>query len=139
MGHAISRRPLASNESPERAGTVLVVDDYSDLRTAVATLLQGNGYEVVEASNGKEALSKLCQHAPDLVVLDLEMPVMDGWQFRAEQRRLADARLAAIPVLLFTAADPALGIVAALRAVGLVQKPFDPDILLGAVEHALAV
>jgi CheY-like chemotaxis protein len=139
MGHSIGWQPPGPGSSPNRVSTiVLVVDDYADLRRAVATLLKCKGYEVVEACNGHEALAQLRHHSPDLVVLDLEMPVMDGWQFRAAQRCLADERLAAIPVLLFTAADPAVGLVAALKAVGLVRKPFDPDVLLGAVELALA-
>ncbi len=129
-------RPVHSDN---RIGAVvLIVDDQTDVRRVVAALLKCNGYDVLEASHGLEGLAQLRQHSPDLVVLDLDMPVMDGWQFRAEQQRLADGHLAAIPVLLFTAGDPAHGPVAALKAVGLIEKPFDPDRLLAAVEHALA-
>ena len=53
---------------------VLVVDDYADLRHTVATLLKGNGYDVVEACDGQDALAQLHRHSPDLVVLDLNMP-----------------------------------------------------------------
>src|SRR5438093_12236735 len=64
----------------ERA-LVLVVDDESDMRQLVAELLVWHGYDVVFARHGCEALERLCEHCPNLVVLDLDMPVMDGWQF----------------------------------------------------------
>jgi len=72
------------------------------------------------------------------VILDLNMPVMDGWQFRAEQQRLPDGHLATIPVLLVTGADDAPDHAVRLKAVGLVKKPFDPDQLLEAVQQALS-
>jgi len=62
---------------------------------------------------------------------------MDGWQFRAEQQRLPDRRLADIPVLLVTGADVTIDHAATLKAVGLVQKPFYPERLLDAVRKAL--
>jgi len=123
---------------PNRVGAlVLVVDDHTDLRELTASVLSCNGYDVIEALDGRQAITSLCEHEPDLVVLDLNMPVMDGWQFRAEQQRLPDGHLAAIPVLLVTGADDAGDHAAKLKAVGLVKKPFDPAQLLVAVERAL--
>jgi CheY-like chemotaxis protein len=119
------------------AALVLVVDDDTDLRRLTASVLSCNGYRVVEAQDGREAIGRLVAHTPDLVVLDLEMPVMDGWEFRAEQQRLSSGQLAAIPVLLLTGTDGADGHAATLRAVGLVQKPFDPEHLLDAIKEAL--
>jgi CheY-like chemotaxis protein len=116
---------------------VLVVDDDTDLRKLTASVLACNGYGVIEAQHGREGMEKLIHDTPDLVVLDLNMPVMDGWQFRAEQQRLRDGRLASIPVLLLTGADAARTHSATLKAVGLVEKPFDPDRLLGAIKTAL--
>jgi CheY-like chemotaxis protein len=121
-----------------RSAVVLVVDDHADLRQAVATLLKASGYDVVEACHGMEGIARLRECSPALVILDLEMPVMDGWAFRAAQRRLADTALAAIPVVLLTGADDADYHFAALEAAGLVQKPFDPDGLLNAVQAALS-
>jgi CheY-like chemotaxis protein len=72
---------------------VLVVDDETNLRQLTADLLSCNGYEVVQACHGMDGLAQLCEHSPDLVILDLNMPVMDGWQFRAEQLRHPDGRL----------------------------------------------
>lgn len=116
---------------------MLVVDDQPDLRELVAQLLQSNGYNVVLAQHGREALERLCEHCPDLVLLDLNMPVMDGWEFRVEQRRLVAPDLVNIPVLILTGADNADVHAATLEAVGVIEKPFDPDRLLHAVRTAL--
>jgi CheY-like chemotaxis protein len=120
------------------AALVLVVDDHTDVRQLTADVLGCNGYDVIEALDGRDGIASLCQNAPDLVILDLNMPVMDGWQFRAEQQRLPDGHLATIPVLLVTGADDAPDHAVTLKAVGLVKKPFDPDQLLEAVQQALS-
>jgi CheY-like chemotaxis protein len=122
---------------PKKAAVVLVVDDESDLRELVAELLLWHGYDVVLAQHGREALERLCEYCPDLVLLDLNMPVMDGWQFRAAQRRLVEPDLVNIPVLLLTSANGASDHAATLKAVGLIEKPFDPDRLVDAVRTAL--
>ena len=119
------------------AALVLIVDDHTDLRKVTASVLSCNGYEVIEAPDGRDAIQSLCHHAPDLVILDLNMPVMDGWQFRAEQQRLPDGHLSAIPVLLLSGAENANDHAAKLKAVGFVKKPFNPVELLAAVERAL--
>jgi CheY-like chemotaxis protein len=135
--------PIAELAEPVRppprriAALILVVDDETDLRQLTAHLLALNGYDVVQAGHGKEAIAKLCEHAPDLVVLDLNMPVMDGWQFRAEQLRLPDGRLTAIPVLLLTGEDGSDDQIGTLRAVGFIKKPFDAEELLHAIQTAL--
>jgi CheY-like chemotaxis protein len=116
---------------------VLVVDDDPDLRQLTASLLACHGYGVIEAQHGREGIERLMHDCPDLVVLDLNMPVMDGWQFRAEQQQLRDARLSSVPVLLVTAAEGARAHCEALKAVGLVEKPFEPDHLLGAIKATL--
>ena len=119
------------------AALVLVVDDDTDLRQLTATVLACNGYGVIEARHGREGMARLRQDTPDLVVLDLNMPVMDGWEFCAEQQRLAEERLASVPVLLVTGADDATAHAATLKAVGLVRKPFDPEHLVTAIKTAL--
>ncbi len=116
---------------------MLVVDDESDLRQLAAGLLARHGYDVVVARHGLEALEQLCDRCPDLVVLDLNMPVMDGWQFRAAQLRLAEPHLVNIPVLLLTGVEDAADQVVKLNVAGVVEKPFDPNRLLDAVETAL--
>jgi CheY-like chemotaxis protein len=118
---------------------VLVVEDDLNLRQLTADVLTCHGYDVVLAQHGLEALERLSERSPDLVLLDLQMPVMDGWQFRAEQQRLEEPGLANIPVLLLTAADRAHEHAATLNAVGVIEKPFDPERLLSAVRTALRV
>lgn len=120
------------------AAVILVVDDEDDLRAFTVNLLRAHGYGVVEAQHGEAAIEILCKHAPDLVVLDLNMPIMDGREFCEAQQRLRDRRLAGVPVLLVTGADgDATRYAADMNAVGLVKKPFEPDQLLTAIHSAL--
>ena len=102
---------------------VLVVEDEGDLRQPLAELLAGAGYEVDTAANGLDALRSARSAPPDVIVLDLMMPVMNGWEFL--RARGADPRLAAIPVVVTSAA---LG--AAPDASHFMGKPFDVDVLL---------
>jgi CheY-like chemotaxis protein len=137
IGAADAALPSPRPPPKRRSALVLIVDDEPDLRQLAADLLIGHGFDVVIAQHGREALERLCEHCPDLVLLDLNMPVMDGWEFRAAQARLAESRLVNVPVLIFTAADGAPEHAATLRAVGLVEKPLNPDQLLDAVQRAL--
>ncbi len=79
---------------------VLLVDDYSDAREMYAEYLQFSGYDVVEASNGMEALQRALDTAPDIILMDLSLPVMDGWE--ATRRLKSDERTAPIPVVALT-------------------------------------
>jgi len=116
---------------------VLVVDDEPELRRLTESILTAHGYHVVVAAHGQDAILRLRESCPDLIVLDLNMPVMDGWQFRAEQRYLPDRKCAAVPVLLMTGEDDATAHAGALRAAGVIKKPYDPDNLLDAVSAAI--
>ena len=137
VGAADDALPSPRPPPTRLSALVLIVDDEPHLREMTADLLISHGYEVVVAQHGAEALARLCEHRPDLVLLDLNMPVMDGWQFRAAQERLVEAPLINIPVLILTGADDAPEHAATLRAVGLIEKPFHPDQLLSAVRTAL--
>jgi CheY-like chemotaxis protein len=117
-------------------GVVLLVDDEPALRHFARILLSHHGYDVLVARDGKEAIGRLSSRCPDLIVLDLHMPVMNGWQFRAEQRRLPSP-LASIPVLLMTGEVDADACAATLDAIGVVKKPFAPNALLDAVGAAI--
>jgi CheY-like chemotaxis protein len=90
------------------------------------------------APNGQEAIRRLKESPPDVILLDLNMPVMDGWAFRAEQKRLADERLSEIPVVLLTAEDDAAHHAARLQAVGVLRKPFDLGALVNAIRTAIS-
>jgi CheY-like chemotaxis protein len=113
--------------------SVLVVDDESDIREAVSEVLADEGYVVHGAGDGAEALRKARAVRPQLVLLDLMMPGMNGWEFRAAQR--GDPELRDIPVVVLSA----LGRVSGMDAADFIQKPFDLDRLLSAVRtHARA-
>jgi CheY-like chemotaxis protein len=116
---------------------VLVVDDDSQVRGLTETILKSYGYQVVVAADGQEGIRRLSEGRPDLIVLDLNMPVMDGWRFCAERQRLADRSLESIPILLLTGEDDALSHADELRAAGCLEKPVDPDDLLDAVSSAM--
>src|SRR5229473_2983877 len=107
LGAADDAPPSPRPPPRRRSAVVLVVDDEPDLRQLTADLLISHGFDVVIAQHGREALERLGEHRPDLVLLDLNMPVMDGWEFRVEQRRLVEPDLVNIPVLILTGADNA--------------------------------
>jgi CheY-like chemotaxis protein len=121
--------------TPQRL--LLVVDDDPDTRLLLTEVFNNGGYAVVVAENGQEGLKQLLDYAPDLVVLDLQMPVMDGWRFRAEQQLLTNVRVATVPVVLLTGTGHAAKSAEALQAAGFIEKPFEPDLLLDAVLKAL--
>lgn len=115
---------------------ILLVEDDADIRESIAELLEGEGHTVVAAENGAEALAQLekMPALPDLILLDLMMPVKDGFQFRAEQR--ADARFAEVPVVVMSA-DPNLDARRELLAArSYIRKPIDIRALLAAAVAA---
>ncbi len=103
-------------------GTVLLVEDDPDTRTVMNTVLRLSGFEVETATDGHEALDQLrAEPKPSVILLDLMMPGMDGWQFREAQRR--DPALADIPVVLVSATDDLHDQARALGADTYLQKP----------------
>jgi len=112
-------------------GSILVVEDDPDVRDALTTILETEGYHVVKACDGQEALGQLRASTPSLILLDLYMPVMNGWAFRAEQLR--DPKLASIPVVVVSADSMVAKRAADLGAAGYVGKPIDFDRLLSLV------
>jgi two-component system, chemotaxis family, chemotaxis protein CheY len=108
---------------------LLVVEDDEDIRSVMSEALESEGYEVARACDGGDALRCARQRRPDLILLDLMMPRMDGWTFRAEQQ--ADEALSDIPVVIVSAIAPADA--AGLGAAAHLQKPFDLDDLMAVV------
>lgn len=106
-------------------GTVLIVDDEPGGRETLEALLLREGYELLFAASGQEALEKAARHLPDLVLLDVMMPGMDG--FEVCRRLRADARLADIPVILVTALDDRDSRLEGIEAGAddFISKPFD--------------
>ena len=104
---------------------VLVVDDDPDSRALLELALSIQGYEVSSAANGKAALDSARQHRPDVILLDLAMPIMDGFGFRAAQLR--DPAIAPIPVICVSGRHDAYEATRALNLAGCVGKPFSLD------------
>jgi CheY-like chemotaxis protein len=80
---------------------ILVVDDDDDFREALSEVLTGAGYPVQQAENGEVALARAAEEAPGIVLLDLKMPVLDGWGVMERMR--GDAKSAGIPILILSA------------------------------------
>ena len=117
--------------------TILVADDEDDIRELVVYRLGRSGYAVVEARDGEEAVRLAVEHIPDLAVLDVMMPKLDGYEVT---RRLRDTEATkAIPVILLTAraqeADVSRGFDAG--ADDYLKKPFSPDELVSRVRAVL--
>ena len=111
--------------------TVMVVDDDRDIRESLADVLNDEGYEVLGATNGKDALEQLEGGArPRVILLDLMMPVMDGYEFY--KRWCAQPSLKSIPLYVVTAGRATHD--GLPEATGLLQKPLDLDKLLALLD-----
>jgi CheY-like chemotaxis protein len=117
---------------------VLVVEDYQDAREMYAAYLQFSGYRVAEASNGLEALDKTRELMPDIILMDLALPKMDGWE--ATRQLKADERTRHIPIVALTGHALA-GHAEGARQAGcdaFVTKPCLPDALVTEIQRMLS-
>ena len=113
-----------------------MVEDDDSVALVLADLLEEEGFEVKRAANGRAGLDLLKAFRPHVVLLDLMMPVLDGWGFRAQQRQLAPD-LAQIPVLVLSGARDARTAAADLGAAGVLAKPFEVESLTDTVRRLL--
>jgi CheY-like chemotaxis protein len=111
---------------------VLVVDDEPGIRATVSAMLEIEGYDVAEASNGADALQAVEVTLPDVILLDMRMPILDGWEFAAEMRDRGHR----IPIVVMTAARDAAHWASEIAATAFVSKPFGYDDLIRAVQEA---
>jgi CheY-like chemotaxis protein len=109
---------------------VLVVEDQQDIREFVALVLEGEGYRVSTAENGAVALEQVAREPVDVVLLDMRMPVMDGWAFARAYRERPGPRA---PIVVLTAAQDAASRAAQIQADDYLGKPFELDDLLNVV------
>jgi len=117
--------------------TALVVDDSTSMRQMVAFVLQQGGFTVVEGANGQEALDKLTGQPVNLIVTDLNMPVMDGMTFIRKVRARPQHRFTPI-LMLTTESQEAMKLEGkAAGATGWIVKPFDPQKLLAVVDRVV--
>ncbi|MFI5197022.1 MAG: response regulator [Thermoanaerobaculia bacterium] len=118
---------------------IVVVDDIAENRYLLEVLLRGNGYEVTSVCNGEEALAELQRAVADLVISDILMPVMDGYQLCRALK--ADARLAPIPLVFYTAtytSDEDRSFALGLGASRFIVKPTEPGEFIGIIREVLA-
>jgi DNA-binding response OmpR family regulator len=111
-------------------GRVLVVDDEAAIRGFVAQALEAEGYAVATAADGVSAFDLARAAPPDVILLDLRLPVLDGWAFARAYRRLPPPRA---PLVVMTAAVDARRWGAEVGADGCLPKPFDLEELLACV------
>jgi CheY-like chemotaxis protein len=139
-----NRRTMTLTEQLARTGVardrplILLVEDQSDLRQLYAEQLVLSGFNVIEAGNGADAIARTGSHFPDVVLMDLSLPVIDGWE--ATRRLKADTRTAHIPVVALTAHDGSGELQRATTAGcdWFVPKPCPPDALITEVRRVLA-
>ncbi len=110
---------------------ILVVDDDASILETVSSILAMEGYAVETATNGREALEKLGHTRPFLVLLDMRMPILDGWGFAREMK----ARGESVPIVVMTAAQDARRWANEIGAAAYVPKPFEVPDLLDTVER----
>lgn len=118
---------------------ILVIDDERAIARAVCLRLRAAGYDASSAYDGREGLTLARTRAPDAIILDLRMPVMDGLEMLSALR--SDARLGTVPVVVLSAnvADHAGREALARGANFVVEKPFNPEQLLSALRAALGI
>jgi two-component system, cell cycle response regulator DivK len=116
---------------------ILVVEDQADNRQIIRDMLASTEYEITEAENGEEALTAISKQRPDLILMDIQLPIMDGYE--ATRRIKADASLRSIPIIAVTSYALS-GEGQKARAAGCddcVPKPFSPRQLLPKIRHYL--
>lgn len=116
---------------------LLIVDDEKDLVETLTFRLEANDYEVIKAFDGQDGLDKAKKEKPDLIILDLMLPKMDGYKVCGLLK--ADARYSKVPIILFTAraqeSDKKMG--EDVGANAYITKPFEPQVLLGKIKELL--
>ena len=115
--------------------TVLIVDDDAGTRAHVRANLEAEGFDVLEAASGPEGLAALEEESPDLILLDVMMPQMDGWEML---RRVQERHGGAVPVVMFSGqVENVEGEAAERGASGFIGKPFDPQELIDRAKQIL--
>jgi CheY-like chemotaxis protein len=112
------------------AKQVLVIDDDADIREFVDLALSDQGYQVSTAADGQAGLVLVGQTMPDVILLDMRMPVLDGWAFARAYRERPGPHA---PIIVCTAARDATASAAAIQAAAYLAKPFDVEDLLTCV------
>ena len=118
--------------SAASAKHILVIEDDAAIRETLAEILEFEGYRVTVAANGREGLQRSREARPAVILLDLMMPVMNGYEFRAEQKASAD--LASIPIIMISADGNLTQKAAAIDTPHFLKKPIELDVLLETIK-----
>ena len=118
-----------TTKSNDGQRTILIVDDFDDTRLLLRTWLQKKGYQVVEAENGKQAVAMAESCQPDLIIMDVEMPELDGLSATRQIRTLANSKEVPIVVVSAYGADLFRADALAAGCNEYVSTPFEPDVL----------
>ena len=113
---------------------ILVVDDDDTIAMTLESFLIEEGYKVMIAHNGKEALERAEESSPAVILLDMKMPVMDGWAFASAYRQQSGPHA---PIIVMTAAHDSRQRASEIAADGFIPKPFDLDDLLALIRRYL--
>jgi len=116
---------------------ILLVDDEKDLSKAIAFRLEANGYKVLASYDGQDGFEKAKKEKPDLIILDLMLPKMDGYKVCALLK--GDTRYSRIPIIIFTARaqDDDMNMAKEIGADAYITKPFEPETLLLKIKELL--
>ncbi len=122
---------------PFESATILIIEDYSDTRELLSAMLRSKGYKVIEAEDGLEGLLKATAMYPDLIIMDLSLPEMDGVE--AARRIHRQAKLSHIPIFVVSAylTEEVRKDVCAAGCVDVFPKPFDAELLLKKIKERL--
>jgi CheY-like chemotaxis protein len=123
------RQAMTAPTPPAAPGHVLVVDDDPGIRGFIVMTLRAEGYSVAVGANGKQGLERLAEQQPDVILLDLSMPVMNGWEFQQQVRRMN----LHIPIVFMTAGYSARAEAERCGAEGYLSKPFEVEDLIDIV------
>ncbi len=113
---------------------ILIVEDDASIADALAEVLRDEGYMVLTAANGQEALACVARHPPSIIFLDMKMPVMDGWAFAAAYRAQPGVHA---PLIVLTAANDARARATEVQAQAFLCKPFAIEDVLALVQRFL--
>jgi CheY-like chemotaxis protein len=124
----------ADKSNPAGKPRLLLVDDEATVREALGRLLQTEGYEVILAASGREAIQTALEWPVDLVLLDVNMAIQNGWE---TSQRLTNAQ-PDLPIIMITANPGAVQMPAATRVEGVMEKPLDLPLLLATIRNLLS-
>jgi len=116
---------------------ILVIEDNEQNMYLLTFILEKHDYQVIQAVNGSEGIAQACQHKPDLILLDIQLPTMDGYTVARELRKISE--LVETPVIAVTSYAMSHDRELALQAgcTGYIEKPINPDTFLTQIEEYL--